>query len=157
MDAGGQGQRYASSDAGGGESLEALQKAVPSPILFDELDFNFGERWIPTGIYEAYMSYLYDTDIKIAYVDSVDEFTVSCDRKNMKIYEQFAVKGYYKRYDGMNLLKHALHNTVPDIYKSIGKDDKDNDIKVRDSEALRLYGVAGGAVSGIQAAACGYV
>ena len=120
------------------ESLEALQKAVPSPILFDELDFNFGERWIPTGIYEAYMSYLYDTDIKIAYVDSVDEFTVSCDRKNMKIYEQFAVKGYYKRYDGMNLLKHALHNTVPDIYKSIGKDDKGNDIKVRDSEAIQL-------------------
>ena len=36
--------------AAAGESLEALQKAVPSPILFDELDFNFGERWIPTGI-----------------------------------------------------------------------------------------------------------
>ena len=38
----------------------------------------------------------------------------------------------------MNLLKHALHNTVPDIYKSIGKDDKGNDIKVRDSEAIQL-------------------
>ena len=120
------------------ESLEALQKSVPEPILFDELDFNFGERWIPTGIYSSYMSYLYGTDIKIAYVDSVDEFTVSCGYKNVKIYDQFAVKGYYKRYDGMNLLKHALHNTVPDIYKSIGKDDHGNDIKVRDSEAIQL-------------------
>ncbi len=120
------------------ESLEALQKSIPEPILFDELDFNFGERWIPTGIYSSYMSYLYGTDIQIAYVDSVDEFTVSCSHKNMKIYEQFAVKGYYKRYDGMNLLKHALHNTVPDIYKSIGKDDRGNDIKVRDSEAIQL-------------------
>ena len=124
--------------AAAGESLEALQKSVPTPILFDELDFNFGERWIPTGIYASYMTYLYNTDVKIAYVDSVDEFTVSCDHKNMKIYEQFAVKGYYKRYDGMNLLKHALHNTVPDIYKSIGKDDNGNDIKVRDSEAIQL-------------------
>ena len=120
------------------ESLEALQKSVPEPILFDELDFNFGERWIPTGIYSSYMSYLYGTDIKIAYVDSVDEFTLSCGYKNVKIYDQFAVKGYYKRYDGMNLLKHALHNTVPDIYKSIGKDDHGNDIKVRDSEAIQL-------------------
>ena len=120
------------------EALAALRDAMPTPILFDELDFNFGERWIPTGIYASYMTYLYNTDVKIAYVDSVDEFTVSCDHKNMKIYEQFAVKGYYKRYDGMNLLKHALHNTVPDIYKSIGKDDNGNDIKVRDSEAIQL-------------------
>ena len=111
---------------------------MPEPILFDELDFNFGERWIPTGMYSSYMSYLYNTEVKIAYVDSVDEFTVSCSHKNIKIYDQFAVKGYYKRYDGMNLLKHALHNTVPDIYKSIGKDDKGNDIKVRDSEAIQL-------------------
>ena len=124
--------------AAAGESLDALQKAMPEPILFDELDFNFGERWIPTGIYSSYMSYLYDTDIRIAYVDSVDEFTVSCDHKNMKIYEQFAVKGYYKRYDGISLLKHALHNTVPDIYKCVGKDDNGNDIKVRDSEAIQL-------------------
>ena len=131
------GIRHHMTDAAN-ESLAALRDAMPTPILFDELDFNFGERWIPTGIYASYMTYLYNTDVKIAYVDSVDEFTVSCDHKNMKIYEQFAVKGYYKRYDGMNLLKHALHNTVPDIYKSIGKDDNGNDIKVRDSEAIQL-------------------
>ena len=131
------GIRHHMTDAAN-ESLAALRDAMPTPILFDELDFNFGERWIPTGIYASYMTYLYNTDVKIAYVDSVDEFTVSCDHKNMKIYEQFAVKGYYKRYDGMNLLKHALHNTVPDIYKSIGKDDNGNDIKVRDSEGIQL-------------------
>ena len=131
------GIRHHMTDAAN-ESLAALRDAMPTPILFDELDFNFGERWIPTGIYASYMTYLYNTDVKIAYVDSVDEFTVSCDHKNMKIYEQFAVKGYYKRYDGMNLLKHALHNTVPDIYKSIGKDDNGNDVKVRDSEAIQL-------------------
>ena len=38
----------------------------------------------------------------------------------------------------MHLLKHALQNTVPDITKSIGKDDKGNDIKVPDAEAIQL-------------------
>ena len=38
----------------------------------------------------------------------------------------------------MNLLKHALHNTVPDIKKSAGKDDNGNDIKVPDNEAIQL-------------------
>ena len=35
------------------EALQALQDAAPQRITFEELDFNFGERWIPTGIYSA--------------------------------------------------------------------------------------------------------
>lgn len=120
------------------ESLSALQKATPRPITFDELDFNFGERWIPTGMYTSYISHLFDTDVKIAYSESIDEYSVKCDRKNAKIYDQYAVKGYYRTYDGINLLKNALLNTVPDITKSIGKDEHGNDIKVRDSEAIQL-------------------
>jgi len=120
------------------KSLEALREAEPARITFEELDFNFGERWIPTGVYSAYMSHLYDTDIKIGYSASLDEFSVACDRKNFKIFHEFCVKGYYRHYDGMNLLKHALHNTCPDMMKSIGKDDNGNDIKVRDSEGIQL-------------------
>ena len=120
------------------ESLAALRNAQPRPITFDELDFNFGERWMPTGIYSAYMSQLYGTEIKIAYSKSLDEYSVKCASTNVKITEQYAVKGYYKKYDGMNLLKHALHNTVPDMMKSIGKDENNNDIKVRDSEGIQL-------------------
>jgi N12 class adenine-specific DNA methylase len=33
------------------ESLTALEEARPRRIEFEELDFNLGERWIPTGIY----------------------------------------------------------------------------------------------------------
>ena len=120
------------------ESLAALQEALPRPITFDELDFNFGERWIKTGVYSAYMSQLYGTEVKIAYSESLDEYSVKCASTNVKITEQYAVSGYYKRYDGMNLLKHALHNTVPDMMKSIGKDENNNDIKVRDSEGIQL-------------------
>ena len=120
------------------DSLKALEEARPRRIEFDELDFNFGERWIPTGIYSAYMSYLYGTDIKIAYSSSMDEYSATNSRGNMKIWEEFCVRGYYRTYDGMSLLKHALHNTVPDIKKSIGKDDEGRDIKVPDSEAIQL-------------------
>jgi hypothetical protein len=36
------------------ESLKALKDAKPRDITFEELDFNFGERWIPQGIYSKY-------------------------------------------------------------------------------------------------------
>ncbi|MFR9526186.1 MAG: DNA methylase, partial [Rikenellaceae bacterium] len=120
------------------ESLQALYDATPRPIPFEELDFNFGERWIPTGIYATYASHLFDTKVDIAYSESMDEYSVKCGIKNAKIYDQFAVKGYYRTYDGISLLKHALVNTVPDISKSMGQDDNGRDIKVRDSEAIQL-------------------
>ena len=120
------------------QALEALKEAEPQCIAFEDLDFNFGERWIPTGVYAAYMSHLFDTDVKIAYSASMDEFSVACGYRTMKITDEFLVKGYYRNYDGMHLLKHALHNTCPDMMKSIGKDENGNDIKVRDSEGIQL-------------------
>ena len=120
------------------QAWEALKEAEPQRIAFEDLDFNFGERWIPTGVYAAYMSHLFDTDVKIAYSASMDEFSVACGYRTMKITDEFLVKGYYRNYDGMHLLKHALHNTCPDMMKSIGKDEHGNDIKVRDSEGIQL-------------------
>ena len=120
------------------ESLSALKDAVPRRITFEELDFNFGERWIPTGIYSAYMTHFYDTDVKVVYSPMLDEYSVTNSGGNMKIWEEYCVRGQYRSYDGMSLLKHALHNTVPEIKKCIGQDDHGNDIKVPDSEAIQL-------------------
>ena len=120
------------------EALAALRESVPEQIPFEDLDFNFGERWIPTGVYAAYMSRLFDTEVRITYSESLDEYSVKCAYRTMKITDEFLVKGYYRNYDGMNLLKHALHNTCPDMMKSIGKDENGNDIKVRDSEGIQL-------------------
>ena len=136
--------RWAANNEGNGRlpeveaSLSALREAMPRPITFDELDFNFGERWIPTGMYTAYIKHLFDTDVTISYSESIDEYSVHCGSKNTRITDQYAVQGQYRKYDGSNLLKHALVNTVPDISKSIGKDEHGNDIKVRDSEAIQL-------------------
>ncbi len=68
----------------------------------------------------------------------MDEYAVKCDMRNAKIYDQYCVRGYYRTYDGIALLKHALVNTVPDMTKSIGKDENGHDIKVRDSEGIQL-------------------
>lgn len=119
------------------QSLAALRAATPVPISFDELDFNFGERWIPTGIYSKYASHLFDTDVKITYAASRDEFSVNASaRGNVRIREQYAVKSESRRYDGLNLMKHAIQNTSPDITKKImvGEDV----VKVRDTEAIQL-------------------
>ena len=120
------------------ESLEALKASIPEPIAFEDLDFNFGERWIPTGVYSAYMSHLFNTQVSIVYSDSMDEYSAKCSMKTMAITDEYMVKGYYRHYDGMSLLKHALHNICPDMMKSIGEDEHGNDIKVRDSEGIQL-------------------
>jgi N12 class adenine-specific DNA methylase len=119
-----------------GISLEALQKATPKPIAFDDLDFNLGERWIPTGIYEKYASWLFETNVNIHYAQSRDEYSVSAFRHNAKISDQYAVKAQSRTFDGVNLIKHALHNTSPDITKKIMVDGEE--VKVRDADAIQL-------------------
>ena len=58
------------------KSLKALQSSIPEPIPFDDLDFNFGERWIPSNIFSQYASQLFKTNVDIHYSSSVDEFSV---------------------------------------------------------------------------------
>jgi len=124
------------NDAAAQESLKALQNAIPRPIPFNELDFNFGERWIPTNIYSQYASHLFKTGVDIHYSESVDEFSVRAQFTNANIYEKYAIKSQSRLYDGIALMKHALLNTTPDITKNIVVDDKE--VKVRDGEAIQL-------------------
>ncbi|MFR9538513.1 MAG: DEAD/DEAH box helicase family protein, partial [Rikenellaceae bacterium] len=118
------------------KSLKALQDARPRPISFDELDFNFGERWIPTGLYSRYASYLYDTEVKIAYSENLDDYSVKLNgRSNANIWDKYSVSGNSRTYDGISLMNYALLNTVPDITKTITVDGKER--KIRDSEAIQ--------------------
>jgi len=123
-------------------SLKALQEAIPQPIRFEELDFNFGERWIDMGVYENYMGKLFETDVNIFYYASRDDFTVKADKGNMIINEKFAVQGESKLYTGIHLLKHALLNTTPNITKTIKVTDpvtgEDKDVKVPDGQAIQM-------------------
>lgn len=64
-----------------------MEEARPRRIEFEELDFNLGERWIPTGIYARFASHLFDTEVNIHYSDSSDDFSVTAQRGNMHIWE----------------------------------------------------------------------
>ena len=120
------------------EAYNALEKVIPEPIPFEQLDFNLGERWIPTGIYEKYASYLFDTDVKVHYLPNLDEFSVETGHYTAQIYDKFCVRSQSRSYNGIALLKHSLLNTTPNITKTITVDDKE--VKVPDNEAIQMAG-----------------
>ena len=124
------------------QSLATLRAATPTPIPFADLDFNLGERWIPAKVYSRFASEFFGTDIDVSYHSNMDEYSIVCDRKNANIWYKYAVQGEFRRYDGINLLKHALHNTIPDINKSKEVTDKvtgeTKTIKVRDGHAIQM-------------------
>lgn len=119
------------------ESLQALKDATPTPIPFLDLDFNLGERWVPDNIYSEYASWLFGTKVDIRYYSSGDEYRIkAADPWNVRIRQQYAVQGQKRKFDGLNLLKHSLHNTSPNITKEVMiHGDK---VKIRDAEATQL-------------------
>ena len=124
-------------DAESRVSLEALRKAAPVPIPFEELDFNFGERWIPAAVYSRYASWLFDTDVSIRYNASADEYNIRASELSPRIYNQYAVRSETRLFNGVALMRHAIHNTTPNITKTV-TDKGGKDIKVRDPEATQL-------------------
>lgn len=121
-------------------SLAALREATPKPIAFDDLDFNFGERWIPLGIYKKFASYLFNTEVNITLAENLDEYGVKASSTNVIINDKYAVQGDHRLYTGVHLMKHALQNTSPDITKTVYKliNGKQEKVKVRDGEAIQL-------------------
>ena len=122
-------------------SLAALHAATPTPIPFAELDFNLGERWIPASVYSKFASEFFDTEIGVSYHPTMDEYALKCGYKNHNIWRKYAVRGEFRSYDGIALLKHALHNTIPDINKSkevvSPTTGEVTTIKVRDGEKIQ--------------------
>lgn len=119
-----------------GPALKALREGQPTPISFDELDFNLGERWIPTEVYEQFAKNLFGSNVTVTYLPSTDEFSVdlpSWGYKNATITQQYAVQGQFRMYDGLTLMEYALYNTTPNINKE-GPDGA----KMLDNEATQL-------------------
>jgi len=73
---------------------------------------------------------------------TLDEFSVKADYRTIAIIDKFAVQGEFRKYDGVALFKHGLHNTTPNISKSATTTDKDGkeiNVKVRDGEKIQLF------------------
>ncbi|MDR2385398.1 MAG: hypothetical protein LBD80_07065 [Tannerella sp.] len=77
----------------------------------------------------------------VNYAPNSDEYSVKADYRTIAISDKYAVRGEFRKYDGVMLMKHALHNTTPNISKSaktIDKDGKETTVKVRDGEKIQL-------------------
>ena len=124
-------------DGASRKSLEALRKAIPEPISFEQLDFNLGERWIPMSVYEEFRRIPLRDKGPYPLYGIHRRIQRKLESTNANITDRYYVKGEKRGYYGNDLLKHALHNTVPDITKTV-QDKEGNDIKVRDAEAIQL-------------------
>lgn len=140
-------------------SLAALKAAIPTPIPFEQLDFNLGERWVDADVYSRFASEFFSmpvdprcswrggkTEVEVKYEAAIDQYAVSCHNSNEKVWTEYSVASEAsKRLDGMDLLTHALQDTTPTLMKyqrdsngHIMYDDDYNKIKVEDPEKTQL-------------------
>lgn len=135
-------------------SLKALQDNIPTPIPFEDLDFNLGERWVDDDVYARFASDFFSlpenpngrADVTVKYSSLTDLYAVSCFNRNEKIYSQYAVHSEASNtLDGMDLLTHALHDTTPkmmrykhDAQGHIMYDDNNKKMKEEDANATQL-------------------
>lgn len=118
-------------------SVEAISRVQPERIPFELLDFNLGERWIPTAYYERFATSLFEQDTTINYFPSLDAFKVSTGM-NIKVSREFAVTPKSGRTTyGYTLLEHALENTTPFFTYEVSVGDGKT-IRLPDNEAIQL-------------------
>ena len=117
-------------------SVAALERSQPEKIPFELLDFNLGERWIPTDFYQEFATELFGDNAEVAYFPSIDSFKVNAPR-NTKVNTEFSVKPKSgNTVYGYTLLEHALENTSP--YFSIEVNVNGSVVRKPDNEAIQL-------------------
>jgi N12 class adenine-specific DNA methylase len=136
-------------------AIAALEAAVPTPIPFADLDFNLGERWISADIYQQFASDFFSmpenrAEVRVKYAPEIDQYVVASMCWNERIRTQFSVTSETgNKVDGVDLLTHALHNTMPKLMKykrnehgriltKINSKGETENEKEEDTEAVQL-------------------
>ena len=141
-------------------SIKALEDAIPTPIPFEDLDFNLGERWMDCQVYADFASEFFSmpedatkssywsgrVEVTVKYNALLDEFAASASSRNEKIWSQYSISSEAtKSLDGIELLVHALKNTCPKMMKyqrdAQGRcmyNDKGEHLKEEDPEKTQL-------------------
>lgn len=112
-------------------AAKALEDTTPEAIPYEELDINFGERWIDTKLYADFAAELFEVEASVMYFDVNDTYMVRLQSYSPVAYNTYSVRNY----NGEDLFVHALHDTVPEITKEICRNgDK---VRVPDDEAIQ--------------------
>jgi N12 class adenine-specific DNA methylase len=117
-------------------SLAAIQRAQPEAIPFELLDFNLGERWIPSDYYQRFATGLFGLKTEVEYFPSVDTFKVGYSGGNAVTNGEYSVMPRSGiRMNAHTLLEHALENTTPFFTYKVTRDGEE--IRVPDNEATQ--------------------
>jgi N12 class adenine-specific DNA methylase len=119
-------------------SLSAMTSAQPEKIPFNLLDFNLGERWIPTSFYNQFATHLFEVETEVAYFTSLDTFKIKYDNGNAITDQQYSITPIQgNKVFGHTLLEHALENTTPHFTYTVSVGDGKT-IRLPDNEAIQL-------------------
>ena len=118
-------------------SLIAIKQVQPNLIAFEMLDFNLGERWIPTRYYSKFVSEVFDTPTTVTYLPSLDIFRVEPSEQNKKVTAEYAIKPQsgVTMY-GNTIMQHALENTAPFFTYEVKSGGTST--RINDNEATQL-------------------
>lgn len=130
---------YNNPETATGLTYQALKRVLPQYIQYDELDFNLGERWLPTSLYQKFATELFQTDVALKYVKASDSYMIEAKGYNDLIHSVYAHRTNARNYDGIVLLDYALQNTAPIITyeKQVGE----KTIRVPDAENTKAIGL----------------
>lgn len=118
-------------------AVNALEAARPAPIKFEDIEAQFGARWIPTKYYEQFLNYIADLDgpvpfrkIEIDYVQATDEFVGEV----YGVYRRDWKMGHHQCGD---TIFWALKGNCP-AFKTEDKDGKKVDDEGKRQQAMRI-------------------
>ena len=120
------------------KSFAAIRRIQPENIPFELLDFNLGERWVPTEYYQRFSSALFKTETSVVYFPSADCFKAHVKKNNTTTKEEFIVvpkSAGANKIRAHTLLEHALENTSPQITYPEERGGKI--VRVPDTEAIQ--------------------
>lgn len=112
-------------------AARALDNVIPEIIPYEELDFNFGERWMDVKIFARFATELFQSETEIIYFDVNDTYVVSLRSYSPIAYNMYSVRNF----NGEDLMVYALQDTVPEITKEISRNGER--IRVPDDEAIQ--------------------
>lgn len=119
-------------------SLSAIKGVQPEKIPFDLLDFNLGERWIPTTFYNRFATQLFEVETEVAYFASLDTFKIKYENGNAITDQEYSVTPKQgNKVFGHTLLEHALENTTPHFTYTVSIGDGKT-IRLPDNDAIQL-------------------
>lgn len=126
------------------DTIEALQKATPTPIKYEDIDIQLGVRWLPTKYFERFAEHIFKTEpgVQITYTSANDQFLINDGGRRYNAndeggnYGSYAVKtpreASNRRYCGYDILQYALLDKCPTITWTVC------DVKRTDHEGMQM-------------------